>query len=186
MCNPHEPIKWLHCSIHDITMLQQSHLWWHNGTNWGTLNKLKAAQLLSPSSNNQHDKIGFCENVTPADQTTHIRHGWIQYMWWNWEHIDGLAQDCSNSIATALELLQSCSKPSICCCGIWQWINLGWCYLFALEAVPLMKLSASSLDRFIVKYQNAICSCYTPAQCGHIPWCIWSWNEQTYTGFICI
>ena len=29
-------------------------------------------------------------------------------------HIDGLAQDCSNSIANALELLQYCAKPSIC------------------------------------------------------------------------
>ena len=26
--------------------------------------------------------------------------------------IDGLVQDCSNSIANALELLQSCTKPS--------------------------------------------------------------------------
>ena len=31
---------------------------------------------------------------------------------WQW-HIDGLAQDCSNSIANALELLQSCTKLSI-------------------------------------------------------------------------
>ena len=29
-------------------------------------------------------------------------------------HIDGLVQDCNNSIANALELLQSCTKPSIC------------------------------------------------------------------------
>ena len=29
------------------------------------------------------------------------------------EHIDGLVQDCSNSIAIALELPQSCAKPSI-------------------------------------------------------------------------
>ena len=29
-------------------------------------------------------------------------------------HIDGLVQDYSNSIAKALELLQSCTKPSIC------------------------------------------------------------------------
>ena len=28
-------------------------------------------------------------------------------------HIDGLMQDCNNSIANALELLQSCTKPSI-------------------------------------------------------------------------
>ena len=28
-------------------------------------------------------------------------------------HIDGLVQDCRNSIAKALELLQSCKKPFI-------------------------------------------------------------------------
>ena len=28
-------------------------------------------------------------------------------------HIDGSVQDCSNSIASALELLQSCTNPSI-------------------------------------------------------------------------
>ena len=29
------------------------------------------------------------------------------------DHFDGLVQDCSNSIADALELLQSFTKPSI-------------------------------------------------------------------------
>ena len=29
------------------------------------------------------------------------------------QNIDGLVQDCSNSIANALELRQSCTKPSI-------------------------------------------------------------------------
>ena len=29
------------------------------------------------------------------------------------EHIDGLAQDSSNSSSLAMELLQSCAKPSI-------------------------------------------------------------------------
>ena len=36
--------------------------------------------------------------------------------WWYYsvkDDIDGWAQDCSNSIANALELLQSCTKPSI-------------------------------------------------------------------------
>ena len=28
------------------------------------------------------------------------------------KHIDDLVQDCSNTIANALELLQSCTKPS--------------------------------------------------------------------------
>ena len=29
-----------------------------------------------------------------------------------WRHIDGLERDCSNSVADALELRQSCAKPS--------------------------------------------------------------------------
>ena len=32
-----------------------------------------------------------------------------------YEHIDGLVQNCSNPMANALELLQSCIKPSILC-----------------------------------------------------------------------
>ena len=36
------------------------------------------------------------------------------------KYVDGLVQDCSNSIANALELLQSCTKPSIS----GNWINI--------------------------------------------------------------
>ena len=32
---------------------------------------------------------------------------------WTEAHIDGLVQDCSNSSALAMELLPSCTKPSI-------------------------------------------------------------------------
>ena len=32
-----------------------------------------------------------------------------------WEHIDGLVQDCGGSSALAMELLRSCTKPSISC-----------------------------------------------------------------------
>ena len=42
-------------------------------------------------------------------------------------YIDGLAQDCSNSIANALELLKSCTKPSICSyIAFWQrpWLRV--------------------------------------------------------------
>ena len=31
----------------------------------------------------------------------------------SWDDVDNLVQDCSNSIANALELLQSCTKPSM-------------------------------------------------------------------------
>ena len=40
------------------------------------------------------------------------------------EHFDGLVQDCSNSIAYAMELLQSCTKSSIC--NIFQWLRAHW------------------------------------------------------------
>ena len=48
----------------------------------------------------------------------------IQKLWNGKLHINGLVQDCSNSIANALELLQSCTKPLI-----WQLYMLTlWCY----------------------------------------------------------
>ena len=37
----------------------------------------------------------------------------------HYNDIDGLAQDCSNSSALAMELMQSCAKPSI-----WSWDRL--------------------------------------------------------------
>ena len=50
----------------------------------------------------QHESIGMAlvwvASTTQAD---------VQY-------IDGLMQDCSISIANALDMLQSCPKPSIC------------------------------------------------------------------------
>ena len=41
----------------------------------------------------------------------------------NIEHVDGLVQYCSNSIANALELLQSCSKPSMWSSFMFSYIN---------------------------------------------------------------
>ena len=42
-----------------------------------------------------------------------------RYGLWN-SHVDGLTPDCSNSTDNALELLQSCAKPSMCdfLCGL--------------------------------------------------------------------
>ena len=45
------------------------------------------------------------------------RYGWnVNHSWHH--HCDGLVQDCSNSIADALELLQSCTKAVIY--GTWE------------------------------------------------------------------
>ena len=42
------------------------------------------------------------------------------------DYIDDLVQDCSNSSANALELLQSCTKPSICDLSVFAQV-VAWC-----------------------------------------------------------
>ena len=37
----------------------------------------------------------------------------VMRVWEKIDHVDGLVQDCSNSSANALELLQSYTKPSM-------------------------------------------------------------------------
>ena len=57
-----------------------------------------------------------------------------------WEiHFDGLMQDCSYSIANALELLQSCTKPSI---SGWQYdyflmLDVQWPMITRTQRCPL-------------------------------------------------
>ena len=49
----------------------------------------------------------------------------------NW-HVDGLVQDCSNFSALAMELLQSCTKPSMYCFLFWGVGGWGWGGILAL------------------------------------------------------
>ena len=53
--------------------------------------------------------------VTPASMWVASLGNQGKYGHWDNSvlHVDGLVQDCSNSIANALELLQSCAKPSM-------------------------------------------------------------------------
>ena len=62
------------------------------------------------------------------------------------EHFDGLVQDCSNSIANALELLQFCTKPSI-------WYSHSVFHMWLqekhdLEPLPLRWLCCCCLSTF--------------------------------------
>ena len=75
--------------------------------------------------------LAFSSMMTDIDLTT--PHRWVQLcnasakfvnnnrsgiphtcFWHSSHHINGLVQDCSNSSALAMELLQSWTKPSIC------------------------------------------------------------------------
>ena len=43
----------------------------------------------------------------------HLQEIEVNNQFLNINYIYGLVQDCSNSIANAMELLQSCTKPSV-------------------------------------------------------------------------
>ena len=70
-------------------------------------------------------------------------------------HFDGLEQDCSNSSALAMELLQSCAKPSICTFSL---IYFSHCF-----QVALMHIHKSNLvipvpaDVLMAGHQQAKC-----------------------------
>ena len=42
----------------------------------------------------------------------------------NQKYIDGLVQDCNNSMGNALKLLQFCTKPSTWWQGVSEWLSL--------------------------------------------------------------
>ena len=50
----------------------------------------------------------------------------------NSSYIDGLVQYCSNSIANALELIQSSIKPSICGYQKKETYMYDWTYIYAV------------------------------------------------------
>ena len=100
--------------------------------NFGTLIKQGCASYRKKWQLNPWSFIYFmCENASLQKLDTHAA---MIFQIWSYQkfelpgdtgYIDRLVQDCSNSIANALELLQSCTKPTIycitqCSCQSWQ------------------------------------------------------------------
>ena len=91
--------------------------------------------------------INISLTMIPPPQLRETKSGrGVEYFWEN-THIDGLVQDCSNSIANALKLLQSCTKPLIYNVisiifskwdGIGSWHPFSWksriCFSYAINA----------------------------------------------------
>ena len=50
------------------------------------------------------------------------------------DYIDGLAQDCNNSSPSAMELLQSCTKPLSHVLIRWEIYLCGWCHRWNIYA----------------------------------------------------
>ena len=92
-------------------------------------------------------------------------------------HFDGLVQDCSISIANALEILHSCTKPSI-----WCWVQvISVCVQVGDTYLTFILLHINSL--LCIFYfsqllcQDSICS-IKPCTMGYsiLYWTIWFWN----------
>ena len=85
-------------------------------------------------------------------------------------NIDGLVQDCSNSIVNALELLQSCTKPSISCWRVYsashklctQFIVLVflWVYFrsWLIHVIHLLIYSYYSFTEAVSTYICSMCT----------------------------
>ena len=76
----------------------------------------------------QNTSHEICTRFTLSCVLLWFDTGWfypypLGLLYWHWSHhtsvqLDGSVQDCSNSIANALELQQSCAKPSSSCSGV--------------------------------------------------------------------
>ena len=75
----------------------------------------------------------------------------ISVKFWQ-DSIDGLVQDCSNSIANALELLQSCAKPSYTVLKMHlRCLQTGG---LSVSASVLMQINSSPLDKMVAIWQT--------------------------------
>ena len=94
IATPHASIHYANVSIYKQELLMGSHCW-RNGNTW-------------------------IDDTIRLINQTHITLC-SRYRYVNWRlnvierigYFDGLGQDCSNSIANTVEILQSCTKPSI-------------------------------------------------------------------------
>ena len=109
-----------------------------------------------------------------------------------WCHMDGLVQDCSNSIANALELLQSCTKPSMWCPSPWSAVVKAHCVLdgtmsitptnvdkmtnYTFKDILQWNMKHNTFFCWKLAYENIICKtsaspfCFCSVLVSHIIW----------------
>ena len=84
-------------------------------------------------------------------------------------YIDGLVQNCSNSSALAMELLQSCAKPSICLCSSLAGRNTGYIYFLTYLDVMTWKHFVGYWPFAWWRYQMETCSTKLAISVGNSP-----------------
>ena len=87
-------------------------------------------------------------------------------------YIDGSVQDCSNSIANALELLQPCTKPSIFAPQTFWWISLSITeYHITCSHCKIIfadQINIGSGNGLVLRRRHA----FSWTNDGPLPWCI--------------
>ena len=100
------------CSLVLINLMEQSYFPWYKST-----------------GNNAPVSVKYSQRISLLSSGTQESYSSKQYKSKLLAHIDGLLQDCSNSSALAMELLQPCNKPST------LWIEL---YMFTINTQDTM------------------------------------------------
>ena len=94
--------------------------------------------------------------LSPNFVLCHLTQNWLANSGFISNYIDGLVQDCSNSSALAMELLQSCTKPSISDSSwlLWSfsWIISRTCQSFMFHVALIV---------YSVTFQGAVHICST-------------------------
>ena len=92
------------------------------------------------------------------------------------EYFDGLVQDCSNSSAVAMELLQSCTKPSICSFRLTGMVDLA----AIIGTVKLVSRQFTNIYIYVYIYIHIYCTGIVRV---HVHGCVETWFECAKTCF---
>ena len=92
---------------------------------WGFPITLKSGRHLGSIATEAPIKFWSDQVISTTNYEAFKLHKILKQPWWSYsdqDHIYSLVQNCSNSIANALELLQSCPRPLI------SWLLENWQY----------------------------------------------------------
>ena len=97
------------------------------GRHWSTMNnKQHPPHMISKKNTILNGNISFIRCLEYWIWGVHVIIIWMQNSKRKQSlETEGLVQDCSISTAKALEILLSCTKPSICVC-LWRWKGVVW------------------------------------------------------------
>ena len=114
--------------------------------------------ITKPQWINMLTHYGLVIPHVAINQDQHWLRKWLMRCLFWVQYIDGLVQDCSNSSALAMELLQSCTRPSTCiiifsCDQAAIWLVQSVCVSVRPSVTPL---SPCSHHRIIMKFTGVI------------------------------